>query len=141
MLKSILAIIVSYVALFILFMAVVTGLFFVLGVERIFQPDSYEISTLWIGLTLAVGLLATIFSGYLCAAISKSWRTCQFFALIVFLLALIQCFSELRRDQDSPNVRAARCLPVRPEPPGLSIYRYPPNQSRGSSRFGNASAI
>ena len=106
MLKSILAIIVSYVAMFILFMVVVTGLFFLLGVERIFQPDSYEISTLWIGLTLAVGLLATMFSGYLCAAISKSWRACQVFALIVFLLALIQCFSEMRRNQDSPNVRA-----------------------------------
>ena len=106
MFKSILAIIVSYVATFILFMGLVTGLFFVLGVERIFQPDSYEISTLWIVLTLALSLLVMMFGGYLCAAISKNWRTCQVFALIVFLLGLIQCLVELRRNQDSPNVRA-----------------------------------
>ena len=106
MLKSILAIIVSYVAMFALFMAVFTGLYFLLGVERVFQPDSYEVSVLWIVLTLVVGFLGTLLAGYLCALISKSWRTCQVFALVVFLLALIQCLSALKRNPDAPNVRA-----------------------------------
>jgi hypothetical protein len=106
MLKSILAIIVSYIAMFVLFMAIFTGLYFALGVERVFQADSYEVSMLWIVLTLVIGFLVSMFAGYLCAAISKSWRTCQIFALIVFLLALIQCFSALRRNPDAPNVRA-----------------------------------
>jgi uncharacterized membrane protein YedE/YeeE len=106
MLKSILAIIVSYIAMFVLFMAVFFGLYFALGVERVFQPDSYEVSTFWIILTLVVAFLVTMFAGYLCAAISKSWRTCQVFALIVFLLALWQCFQGMRRDSEGPNVRA-----------------------------------
>jgi hypothetical protein len=107
MLKSILAIIVSYVAMFVIFMAIFTGLYFALGVERVFQTDSYEVSMLWIVLTLVVGFLVSIFAGYLCAAIGKSWRVCQIFALIVFLLALIQCFSALKRNNpDAPNTRA-----------------------------------
>ena len=106
MLKNIVAIIVSYVAMFVLFMAIFTGLYFALGVERVFQPDSYEVSMLWIIVTLVIALLGTMFAGYLCAAISKSWRTCQVFALIVFLLALVQCLSALRRDSEGPNVRA-----------------------------------
>jgi uncharacterized membrane protein YoaK (UPF0700 family) len=106
MLKSILAIIVSYIAMFVVFMAIFTGLYFALGVERVFQADSYEVSMLWIVLTLVVGFLVCMFAGYLCAAISKSWRTCQVFALIVFLLALIQCFSALKRNPEAPNVRA-----------------------------------
>jgi len=106
MLKSILAIIVSYVAMFVIFMAIFTGLYFAIGVERVFQPDSYEISVLWLALTLVIGFVVSMFAGYLCAAISKSWRTCQIFALIVFLLALIQCFSALKRNPDAPNVRA-----------------------------------
>jgi Co/Zn/Cd efflux system component len=107
MLKSILAIIVSYVAMFAIFMAIFTCLYFVLGVERVFQPDSYEVSMLWIALTLVIGLLVSIFAGFLCAAISKSWRTCQVFALIVFVLAMIQCFGALRRNNpDAPNIRA-----------------------------------
>ena len=106
MLKSILAVIVSYVAMFVIFMAIFTGLYFAIGVERVFQPDSYEVSMLWIALTLVIGFVVSMFGGYLCAAISKSWRTCQIFALIVFLLALIQCFSALKRNPDAPNVRA-----------------------------------
>ena len=106
MLKSILAIIVSYVVMFALFMAIFTGLYFALGVERVFQPDSYEVSMLWIVLTLVISFLVTMLSGYVCAAISKSWRTCQVFALIVFVLTLIQCFSALKRSPDAPNVRA-----------------------------------
>ena len=106
MLKSILAIIISYIAMFVVFMAIFTGLYFALGVERVFQPDSYEVSILWIVLTLVIGFLVSMFAGYLCAAISKSWRTCQIFALIVFLLALIQCFSALKRNPEAPNVRA-----------------------------------
>lgn len=106
MLKSILAIIVSYVAMFVLFMAVFTGLYFALGIERVFQTDSYEVSILWIIVTLIGAFLGTMFAGYLCFAISQSWRTCQVFALIVFLLALVQCFSALKRNPDAPNVRA-----------------------------------
>jgi hypothetical protein len=106
MLKSIVAIIVSYIAMFVLFMAIFTGLYFALGVERVFQADSYEVSMLWIVLTLAIGFLVSMFAGYLCAAISKSWRTCQVFALIVFLLALIQCLSALKRNPEMPTTRA-----------------------------------
>src|SRR2546421_11022038 len=62
---------------------------------------------LWIAITVVIGLLVSIFAGFLCAAISKSWRTCQVFALIVFVLALIQCVSALRRNNpDAPNIRA-----------------------------------
>ena len=106
MLKSILAIIVSYIAMFVIFMAIFTGLYFALGVERIFQADSYEVSMLWIALTLVISFLVSMFAGWLCAAISKSWRACQVFALIVFLLALMQCLSALRRNPDAPNTRA-----------------------------------
>ena len=107
MLRSILAIVVSYVAMFVIFMAIFAGLYFVLGTERVFKADSYEISTLWLALTLIFGFLVTVFAGYLCATISKSWRTCQVFALIVFALASVQCLMAIRRQNpDAPNVRA-----------------------------------
>jgi hypothetical protein len=106
MLRSVVAIIVSYVVMFVLFMAIFIGCYFALGIERVFQPDSYEVSTLWTILTLVIALLVTMFAGYLCAVISQNWRACQVFALIVFLLALWQCFSGMRRDSEGPNVRA-----------------------------------
>lgn len=106
MLKSILAIIVSYLAMFVIFMAIFSGLYFVLGVERVFQTDSYEVSMVWLALTLVIGFLVSGFAGYLCVALSKSFRTGQIFALVVFILGLVQCVSALKRNPDAPNTRA-----------------------------------
>ena len=107
MLKSTIAIIVSYVAGVILFFAIATGCFFFLGVERVFQPFSYEISDAWLVLTLAVSLLSAMFAGYLCAVISKSWRTCQLLAFVAFFITSISCVLQVRRtNPDAPNTRA-----------------------------------
>ena len=106
MLKSILAIIVSYVAMFIFLFAAFTGCYLALGAEGSFQADSYEVSTVWIALTVVVCLLAGLIGGFLCALISKSKKTCQIFAFIVFFLGLLACIPAMKRNPDAPNVRA-----------------------------------
>jgi cytochrome bd-type quinol oxidase subunit 2 len=106
MLKSILAIIASCAVIFIFLFAAFTGCYFVLGAEGTFQTDSYEVTTVWIALTLVVWLLAGLIGGFLCAAISKSWRTCQIFAFIVFFLGLLACIPAMKRNPDAPNTRA-----------------------------------
>jgi len=107
MLKSILAIIVSYIVGNLVFFGIITGCFFLLGVERVFEPDSYEVSRTWLALTLTVSLLGAAVGGYLCLSISHSWRTCQTLALIVLMLTSISCIMEFRRiNPDAPNIRA-----------------------------------
>ena len=106
MLKSILAIIASYVVMFIFMFAAFTGCYLALGAEGAFQTDSYEVTTVWIALTVVVCLFAGIIGGFLCAAISKSKKTCQIFAFIVFFLGLLACIPAMKRSPDAPNVRA-----------------------------------
>ena len=106
MLKSILAIIASYAVMFVFLFAAFTGCYFALGADGAFQADSYEVSTIWIALTVVVCLLAGVIGGFLCAAISKSKRTCQIFAFIVFFLGLLACIPAIKRSPDAPNVRA-----------------------------------
>jgi hypothetical protein len=106
MIKSIVAIVVSYVVIFLLFFAVVAGLYVVLGVDRVFQPDSYEISNLWLALTVAGSFFAWMLGGWLCVWISKSLRTGQVFALVVFIGAAIGCLLSLNRESEGPHVRA-----------------------------------
>jgi cytochrome bd-type quinol oxidase subunit 2 len=106
MLKSILAIIASYVVMFIFLFAAFTGCYLALGADGAFQADSYNVSTVWIGLTVVVCLLAGTIGGFLCAAISKSRKTCQVFAFIVFFLGLLACIPAMKRSPDAPNVRA-----------------------------------
>ncbi|HYJ04423.1 MAG TPA: hypothetical protein VEX43_04775 [Chthoniobacterales bacterium] len=106
MLKSILAVIASYVVMFIFLFAAFTGCYLALGADGAFKTDSYEVSTVWIALTVVVCLLAGIVGGFLCATISKSRRTCQVFAFIVFFLGLLACIPAMKRNPDAPNVRA-----------------------------------
>ena len=107
MLKSILAVIASYLVMFIFMFAAFTGFYLALGTEGTFQTDSYKVTTVWIALTVVVCLLAGIVGGFLCATISNSKRTCQIFALIVFLIGLVVCcIPAMQRSPDAPNVRA-----------------------------------
>lgn len=107
MLKSILAIIASYVVMFIFMFAAFTGCYLALGADGAFQTDSYNVTTVWIALTVVVCLLAGIIGGFLCAAISKSRKTCQVFAFIVFFIGLLACLiPAMKRSPGAPNVRA-----------------------------------
>ena len=106
MLKSILAIITSYVVIFIFLFVAFTGCYFVLGTEGTFQTDSYEVTPVWIVLTVVVCLFAGLIGGFVCALISKSWRVCQIFAFIVFFGGLLACIPAMRRSPDAPNTRA-----------------------------------
>ncbi|MDP9098665.1 MAG: hypothetical protein M3N48_06680 [Verrucomicrobiota bacterium] len=106
MLRSIVAIIASYVVMFVFFMAVFAGCYLALGSERVFQTDSYEVSTLWIAVSILLSFLGSTLGGFVCAAISRSERTCQVFAFIVFFLSLLACIPAMKRSPDAPNVRA-----------------------------------
>jgi hypothetical protein len=97
-------VIVGYAVIFVFFFAIFTGAYFALGVERIFQPDSYEVSTLWMVLSAVLSLCGSILGGYICAAISKSKATCRVFAGIVLIILILFCIPKMR--DEGPHVRA-----------------------------------
>ncbi|MEP6686311.1 MAG: hypothetical protein ABJB22_05990 [Verrucomicrobiota bacterium] len=104
MLKSILAIVVSYVVMAIFLFAVFTVVYLALGPDRVFQAGTYAVSPLWLTFYAVANLCAAILGGYICAAISRSKITCRVFAGIVFALALLLCIPAMRADQ-TPRVR------------------------------------
>lgn len=105
MLKSILGVIAGYVAMTLFFFVVFTGAYLALGAERVFQPDSYEASTLWLVIYGVVYFCGGMLACFVCAAISGSRRTCQVLAFVVFIVGLVLCIPALR-DSGGPNVRA-----------------------------------
>ena len=88
MLKSILGIIVGYVALFSVAFALYTAAYFALGTERVFEPGTYAYSGIWTGVVIVITLIAAFIGGLTCAAIRKSRTGGLVFALIVFALSL-----------------------------------------------------
>ncbi len=106
MLRPVLGVIVSYAALFFLWSALFFGAYALLGPERVFQPDSYEVSTVWLGLTGIITFFGAMAGGYLCACISRSNRACQVLAFVVFLIAIFLCIKAMRRDVGGLHIRA-----------------------------------
>src|SRR5438128_12556681 len=104
MLRSILGMVVGYVALSLFFFATFAGAYFLLGVERIFQSDSYDVTPLWWVFSAAIGLGGSVLAGYVCAAISKSERTCQLFAGVILIILVLFCIPKMR--DRTPHPRA-----------------------------------
>lgn len=105
MLRAFGGIVAGYIAMAIVVTVVFTGAFLTLGVERALQPDSYEISTLWVAISLVINFGSAILGGYVCAAVSKSLRACQLLAVIVVILGVLLCLPAIQR-REGPNVRA-----------------------------------
>ena len=89
MLKSIVGVIVGYLVMALVALAAYTGAYLGLGVDRVFEPDTYALSGIWIGLVIAITFIAGLVGGLTCAAISKSRTTGLVFALIVFVLGFV----------------------------------------------------
>jgi hypothetical protein len=105
MLKSIVGIIVGYLAMSVVAFCVYTAAYFGLGAERAFEPDTYALSGIWIGLVIAITLIAGLVGGLTCAAISKSRTTGLVFAVIVFVLGFVFELPNLKKDH-TPVARA-----------------------------------
>ena len=88
MLRKIAGVIGGYVFMFAFIIGTFTALYAVLGTERSYQPNSYEVSMLWIVSTFILGLFAAVFAGWMCYLISRSKGAVKVLAGIVLVLGL-----------------------------------------------------
>jgi hypothetical protein len=105
MLRSIVGVVVGYLVMFFVAFCAYTAAYFGLGAERAFEPGTYALSGIWIGLVIAITLIAGLVGGLTCAAISKSRTTGLVFALIVFVLSFVFELPNLMKDH-TPVARA-----------------------------------
>ena len=103
MLRAVVGVIVSYIVMAVFITIIFLGLFLILGVERVFQPDSYEVSIPWLGISAAISICSALLGGYVCASISQSMRACQVLALVILVLDIVLCLPKMHED---PKVRA-----------------------------------
>ena len=101
MLKSIVGVIVGYVAMFFVAFVAYSAAYFGLGAERAFEPGTYALSGLWIALVLAITLVSGLIGGLVCAAISKSRTVGVVFAGIVFVLGFVFELPNIMKDRTS----------------------------------------
>jgi len=112
MLRSILGVIVGYVVIMLVAFCAYTAAYLGLGAERAFEPGTYALSGIWIGLVIVITFIAGLLGGLVCAAISKSRTAGLVFALIVFVLGFafeipnLTNHTPVARAGDVPNMEA-----------------------------------
>ena len=95
--RSILAVVVSYVAMFVLAFIAFTCAYLVVGSEVAFKPGIYEASTTWIGIAFAINVVVSIIGGIICALIAKSGRAPLALAIVVVVLGFVVAVLDMNK--------------------------------------------
>jgi hypothetical protein len=112
MVRAILAVIVSYVVMFLLIFLAFTGMYSLLGADGAFKPGSYQASNRWLAIAFAVNLVVAIIGGLICAAIAKGGRAPLALAAVVFVLGLLFAIPSLIARTDTRNVVRSGDVPM-----------------------------
>ena len=95
MIRAILAVIVSYVLMFVLMFLAFTGVYLVLRADGAFKPGSFEASSTWIAIAFAVNFVIAVIGGMVCAAIAKGGKAPIALSAVVFVLGLLLAIPSL----------------------------------------------
>jgi hypothetical protein len=89
MLRAILAVVFSYVLMFVLIFLAFTCVYFVLGAGGAFKPGSFAASNRWIAIAFGVNFVVAVIGGLICAAIAKGGKAPLALAAVVFVVGLL----------------------------------------------------
>jgi len=101
--RAILAVIVSYVVMFLLTSAVFIGAYLVLGADQAFKPSSFQASNRWIVLMLVVYLVVGVIGGFICSAIAKAGKARLALAILVLVLTVLLSVPSLMAQRANPG--------------------------------------
>jgi hypothetical protein len=122
MLRSVLAVIVAYILMFILQVAAFMTIYTLMGADWSFKPASYQASTRWTATQFAVILVTCIIAGLICAVIAKGGRAPLALAAVVLVLGFgLALLSTTLRPADTHEVRTGNV----PNMEAMSKARHP----------------
>jgi hypothetical protein len=104
--RNILGVIAGYVAMFLIVFLVFTVAYLAMGAERAFKESSYDVSTLWIMVSVIVGFFAALVGGAVCALVSKRSMGATL-SLMVLVLVLGAVSALMAMGKEAPEGDAA----------------------------------
>ena len=95
--RSIIAVVASYVAMFVLAFIAFTCAYLIVGSDVAFKPGIYEASTTWIGIAFVINVVVSIIGGLICALIAKGGRAPLALAIIVIVLGFVVAVLDMNK--------------------------------------------
>jgi general stress protein CsbA len=102
MLRAIGSVVLGYVVMAAFVMLALTAAYLAMGAERAFQPGSYEVSNVWVITMFAVGVVAALAGGLVCAAIARSRKPALALAGLVLVLGVLSALPSFAATEDTP---------------------------------------
>jgi len=88
MARSIVAVIVSYIVMFVLVFLGFACAFLIAGSEVAFKPGLYEASLPWVGIGFGIQFIVGVIGGLICAAIARGGKAPLALAIVLLVLGL-----------------------------------------------------
>lgn len=106
MLRSVLAVIVGYVVMFVVQVAAFMTIYTLVGANWSFKTGSYQASTRWTAMQFVVILVTAIIAGLVCALIARGGKAPLALAVVVLVLGfLLAILGTALRPADTHEVR------------------------------------
>jgi archaellum biogenesis protein FlaJ (TadC family) len=113
MARSIIAVIASYVLMFVLTFIIFSGLYMVLRADGSFKPGTFESSNVWMGAAFVASFVIAVIAGFVCAAIARGGKAPLVLAIVVFVLGLVLAIPSLMAKKTNAGlVRGAGDVPM-----------------------------
>lgn len=91
--RTVLAVILGYVAMFVVVMGCLTGAYMLMGADRAFEVRGYEVTSAWLVVWALVTLGAGVVGGVVCGMVGKSKRAVVSLMVFVVVLGGLYAFS------------------------------------------------
>ncbi|HUR19259.1 MAG TPA: hypothetical protein VMZ90_00530 [Vicinamibacterales bacterium] len=103
MVRFVTAIVLGYLVMLLVVIGVFTAAYPMVGVDRLFEPGSYEAARGWIVLSFAIGLVAAMTAGSVCARIAPGTAAPVWLAAIVLVLGGLMAIPVVMSASTSPG--------------------------------------
>src|SRR5258706_9900379 len=104
MVRSIIAVIASYLAMFVLEFIAFTCAYLIAGPDVAFKAGIYEASTTWIGITFVINIVVSIIGGFVCALIAKRGRAPLALAILAVVLAFVVAIADMNKGKKNASM-------------------------------------
>ncbi|MFQ5607592.1 MAG: hypothetical protein ACE5GA_06565 [Candidatus Zixiibacteriota bacterium] len=105
--KKILAVVVGYVVMFAFVFIAFTIAYLAMGTDGAYKPGVYDVTTLWITVTIILGIIAAILGGLVCVVIAKDQQAVKILAGVMLVLGLTMAIpAAMGSEEETPNVRS-----------------------------------
>jgi len=107
MLRIVGLVVLGYIVIVVLVFLSFTVAYLLIGADGAFRPNSYDLSLIWIVVTIVLGFAAALVGGYMTAAMARTGHEPKALAAFVFALGVIFAIQMLLSNEAAPGTRDA----------------------------------